>query len=159
MNTPLAGPDGIDQVAQSQGTMEILTAEECWSLLAVTEVGRLAVHAAGDVDIFPLNFAVDEGSLVFKTSEGTKLVEVVLSSRVAFEIDGYEPEHGRAWSVVVKGLARDIDSFTERYRAEKVLVIPWNAAPKERYIRMEVSEVSGRRFTVATTRDGSTPHL
>ena len=103
--TPSTG--GVDEVARETGAIEVLSPEQCWQLLASAEVGRLAVAVAGDVDIFPLNFAVDDGAILFRTAEGTKLVEIVMAGRVAFEVDGYEPEHGRAWSVVVKGHAAE----------------------------------------------------
>ena len=51
----------------------ILEPPECWTLLRHTEVGRLAVTMGTSPDIFPVNFAVDRGSVVFRTAEGTKL--------------------------------------------------------------------------------------
>ena len=41
-------------------------------------------------DIFPINYVVDHGAVVFRTAEGTKLAAAVLGQGVAFEIDGYE---------------------------------------------------------------------
>jgi len=149
----------IDVEARDTGTMEVLDVQQCWELLASVEVGRLAVAAAGDIDIFPLNFTIDDGALVFRSSEGTKLVEIVLARRVAFEVDGYEPAHGRAWSVVVKGTAEVLDRFSEIYRASELPLFPWNAAPKERFVRIVPDQLTGRRFTVAGTRDGAAPAL
>lgn len=140
-------PD-IDEEARESGAMEILGEEQCWELLAKAEVGRLAMAVAGDVDIFPLNFVVHGGALYFRTAEGTKLVEVVLSNRVAFEADGYEPEHGRAWSVVIKGTAAVIDHFDEIYQAQDLPLFPWNHSPKETYVKLKPTTMSGRRFTV-----------
>lgn len=150
---------GIDPVARETGAMEILTDEQCWSLLGSVEVGRLAVAAAGDIDIFPLNYVVDDRSLLFRTSEGTKLVEVVLAGRVAFEIDGYEPERGRAWSVVCKGEAQMLDKWDDIYAAQDMPLFPWNHSPKERFVRVRPYVVTGRRFTVYATRDGAEPTL
>ncbi len=157
--TPGHDAPGVDPVARETGAMEILTEEECWSLFASVEVGRLAVAAAGDIDIFPLNFAVHDRTILFRTAEGTKLVEVVLAGRVAFEIDGYEPEHGRAWSVVCKGQAQMLDKWDDIYAAQDMPLFPWNHSPKERFVRIAPYTVSGRRFTVYSTRDGSEPHL
>lgn len=150
---------GVDAVARETGAMEILTEEQCWSLMGSVEVGRLAVAAAGDIDIFPLNFVVDDRTLLFRTAEGTKLVEVVLAGRVAFEVDGYDPERGRAWSVVLKGHAQMLDKWDDIYTAQDMPLFPWNHAPKERFVRISPYSISGRRFTVYATRDGSTPHL
>lgn len=141
------------------GAIEVLSDEESYALLAEVEVGRLAVAVAGEVDIFPLNFAVDGRTIVFRTAEGTKLVEVVLAGRVAFEIDGYHPADGQAWSVVVKGHAEILDRYDDIYAAEKLPLFPWNSAPKERFVRIHPDEVTGRRFLVGRTRSGDEPHL
>lgn len=158
MDDTRTGP-GVDQDAKESGAIEVLDVEQCWALLASVEVGRLAVAAAGDVDIFPLNFAVDDGAVLFRSAEGTKLVEVVLAGRVAFEVDGYEPEHGRAWSVVVKGTAELLDRFDDIYHAQDLPLFPWNASPKERFVRIRPTVLTGRRFTVGRTREGEPPLL
>jgi nitroimidazol reductase NimA-like FMN-containing flavoprotein (pyridoxamine 5'-phosphate oxidase superfamily) len=155
----VAEGDDIDVDAREAGTMEILDVQQCWELLASVEVGRLAVSVAGDVDIFPLNFAIDDGAIVFRSAEGTKLVEVVMAGRVAFEVDGYEPAHGRAWSVVLKGNADLLDRFSDIYRVQDLPLFPWNASPKERFVRIVPDQLSGRRFTVAQTRGGGAPTL
>jgi hypothetical protein len=149
----------IDLVAKQTGAMEILDEQQCFDLLASVEVGRLAMAVAGEVDIFPVNFAIDDGAIMFRTAEGTKLVEVVMSGRVAFEVDGYEPARGRAWSVVVKGRAHLLDRFDDIYHAEDLPLFPWNAAPKERHVRIQPETITGRRFTVAGTRVGGSPRL
>jgi nitroimidazol reductase NimA-like FMN-containing flavoprotein (pyridoxamine 5'-phosphate oxidase superfamily) len=71
---------------------------------------RRALRPAGhavvrDIDIFPINFVVDGRSIVFRTAEGTKLLEMVISDLVAVEADHRDPAAGTAWSVVAKGSA------------------------------------------------------
>lgn len=156
---PTGLPRGVDPEAREAGYLEVLGEKQCWELLSTVEVGRLAVAFAGDVDIYPVNFVVDGHELIFRTSEGTKLVEVVMSGRVAFEVDGYDPERGRAWSVVVKGDAHDLDRFVEIYHAQDLPLFPWNASPKERFVKITPKQVSGRRFTVYETRSGNVPRL
>jgi hypothetical protein len=156
--THTQGP-GVDQDAKESGAVQVLDVEQCWALLSSVEVGRLAVAAAGDVDIFPLNFAVDDGTIMIRTAEGTKLVEVVLAGRVAFEVDGYDPGHGQAWSVVVKGTVELLDRFDDIYHAQDLPLFPWNASPKERFVRIVPTRLTGRRFTVQKTRTGETPLL
>src|SRR2546429_4844649 len=96
---------------------EIVAKHECWELLRSTEVGRLAVAAAAQQDIFPINFVVDQGSIVFRTAEGTKLAAAVLGRGVAFEIDGYDRQRQDAWSVVVKGRAVEITGLHDLFDA------------------------------------------
>jgi uncharacterized protein len=157
--TASAAPPGVDVEARESGYTEVLDPQQCWELLRSVEVGRLAVAAAGDIDIFPLNFVVDDGAVLFRTAEGTKLVEVVLAGRVAFEADGYDPANGRAWSVVIKGAAELIDRWAEIHRAQDLPLFPWNASPKERFVRIVPDRLTGRRFTVARTRSGESPAL
>ena len=73
---------------------------------------------------------------------------VVLSGRVAFEVDGFEPQHGRAWSVVCKGRAEVLEKWGDIYAAQELPLFPWNHAPKERFVRLCPDATTGRRFTV-----------
>jgi hypothetical protein len=45
---------------------------ECWAMLRTVSVGRLAVLSDGRPDIFPINYTVDGGTLVFRTGEGSR---------------------------------------------------------------------------------------
>ena len=129
----------------------VLQPEECWQLLKSAVVGRLAVAVAGEVDIFPVNYVIDGGALLFRTAEGTKLVEVVISGRLAFEVDGLDPAAGEAWSVVVKGRGEVLDNFDEIYHAQDLSLHPWHAPDrKERFVRIVPERLSGRRFRLAT---------
>jgi hypothetical protein len=131
--------------------MTKLQGNQCWSLLRVCEVGRLAVSIAEHPDIFPVNFVVDHGSIVFRTAEGTKLAGAVLGRSVAFEVDGYDAASGEAWSVVVKGAAREIEGMHELFDAVELPLFPWHAGSKHRYVRIVPVEVTGRRFGVVDT--------
>jgi len=126
-----------------------LDSTECWQLLRTNEVGRLAVSITDHPDIFPVNYVVDRGTVVFRTAEGTKLAAAVLGRAVAFEIDGYDAERGDAWSVVIKGRATEIERMQDVFDALDLPLFPWHAAPKHRFVRVEPVDISGRRFHVA----------
>lgn len=128
--------------------MTELSASECWRLLRTEEVGRLAVSIADHPDIFPVNYTVDGESVVFRTGAGTKLAAAVLGKAVAFEIDGYDPLAGDAWSVVLKGSAREVAHMIEYFEADELPLFPWHASPKPNIVRIEPVEVTGRRFHV-----------
>jgi nitroimidazol reductase NimA-like FMN-containing flavoprotein (pyridoxamine 5'-phosphate oxidase superfamily) len=129
--------------------MTMLDTDTCWDLVGQADVGRLAVSIAEHPDIFPVNFVVDHGTVVFRTAEGTKLAGAVLGRAVAFEVDGYEPAAGDAWSVVIKGRARELERMQDVFDALDLPLFPWHASPKHRFVRIEPDEVSGRRFHVA----------
>jgi uncharacterized protein len=126
--------------------MDVLNDQQCWELLAANQIGRLAVVVAGRPDIFPVNYLVHEGEIYFKTAEGSKLASVMAHREVAFEIDGYDEATNEAWSVVLIGMARVLSHDDEVEAAETLPLFPWNLAPKHRYVAIEGTEISGRRF-------------
>ena|SRR5579875_1803253 len=127
--------------------VSVLAAHECWGLLRSTEVGRLAVSVNDHPDIFPVNYVVDHGTIVFRTAEGTKLAAIATRALVAFEADGYDPAVGEAWSVVAKGRAEEIKTH-EALETTTLPLFPWHSAPKHRFVRIVPEEISGRRFHI-----------
>ncbi|HEX2361676.1 MAG TPA: pyridoxamine 5'-phosphate oxidase family protein [Jiangellaceae bacterium] len=117
----------------------------CWALLRTAEVGRLAIVVNHRPEIFPINFVVDRATVVFRTAQGTKL-DWGAGRDVAFEVDGYEPESGEAWSVVVKGLAREIKQMYEALDALELPLFPWHGSSKPHIVRNEPDQITGRRF-------------
>jgi hypothetical protein len=135
----------------------VLPQDSCWRLLRDTEVGRLAVSAPDGPEIFPVNFVVDHGTIVFRTAEGTKLAAAATSPNVAFEADGYDAAAGQAWSVVVKGAAEEIKGLYELIDASALPLFPWHAAAKNHYVRLVPVLVSGRRFHIVDSTAWDTP--
>ncbi|TVR26884.1 MAG: pyridoxamine 5'-phosphate oxidase family protein [Ilumatobacter sp.] len=143
-------------MATPEGMRE-LTDSECWELMRANEqqgggVGRIAVAIMNQPDIFPVNYVVDHGSVIFRTAEGTKLAAAVLGTSVAFEADGYEPEAGEAWSVVIRGRAVELEQVHGRFDAADLPLFPWHASPKNRVVRIEPEIITGRRFVVVEDR-------
>jgi nitroimidazol reductase NimA-like FMN-containing flavoprotein (pyridoxamine 5'-phosphate oxidase superfamily) len=135
----------------------VLSSEECLELLRGETVGRLAVAIRDHPDIFPINYAVDRGAVVFRTAEGTKLAASVLGRGVAFEVDGLDAVAGVAWSVVVKGHAVEIERLSDVLDALDLPLFPWHAAPKHRFVRIEPVEITGRTFEVVDPAVWSDP--
>lgn len=143
----------MDTTTSSQ--MEILDDGTCRALLDTVDVGRLAVSIMNVPDIFPVNFIVELGDVVFRTAEGTKLAAAVLGKAVAFEVDGYDPLEGVAWSVVIHGHAVEIEKMEAVYAALDLPLFPWHSSPKSRFVRIDTREISGRRFLVDQSVDAS----
>ncbi len=116
---------------------------EAWDFLRSHELGRLAFHLVDEVHIAPINYAVDHGTLLFRTAEGSKLLGVVMNSDVAFEVDEHD-EH-TATSVVIRGVARKLEE-DEEHRAENVPLRPWVDSLKYNVVEVRPTEISGRRF-------------
>jgi len=122
--------------------------------LRTVSVGRLAVLAEGRPDIFPINYTVDGGTLVFRTGEGTKLAGASNSAPVALEADGVDPDTGLAWSVVAKGTG-DVVTGTDQVLATTGLYLfPWQAGKKDAFVRITPDSITGRRFKVTERSPG-----
>ncbi|QYF74241.1 pyridoxamine 5'-phosphate oxidase family protein [Cryobacterium sp. PAMC25264] len=126
--------------------VQVLSDDECWELLLSSSFGRLAAAVADDIEIFPLNFVAADQRLLFRTAEGTKLLALTVNNKVVLETDAI----GRsdAWSVVVKGIARVLDTQAEIDAANALPLHP--LVPTLKYIWVEVTptEVTGRRFAL-----------
>jgi uncharacterized protein len=154
---PIAASYAAPMAADEPGPgVTNLEANASWALLRSHEVGRLAVSIDERPEIFPVNYTVDHGTVVFRTAEGTKLAGAVQRD-VAFEADGYEPETGEAWSVVVKGRAEEISRVQELLDTADLPLFPWHAAPKQRFVRIVADEITGRRFRVVGHEAWTTP--
>ena len=106
--------------------LTVLSTDACFELLGSQTVGRLAVSIREHPDIFPINYVVDRGGIVFRTAEGTKLAASVLGRGVAFEVDALDAEAGEAWSVIVKGHAVEIERMYELLDAQDLPLFPWH---------------------------------
>jgi hypothetical protein len=121
---------------------------ECWAMLRAVSVGRLAVLADGRPDIFPINYTVDGGTLVFRTGEGTKLAGASKGAAVALEADGVDPDSGLAWSVVAKGTADVVTGTEQVMDTSRLYLFPWQAGKKDAFVRITPDSLTGRRFKV-----------
>ncbi len=141
-----ATPAGADP---ADTAMEELTASECWAQLRTTPVGRLAVRGDGDdVEVFPVNYVVDHGSIVFRTAAGTKLERIVATDQVTFESDDSDLDDGVAWSVIAKGACTVIQVHSDLLDSFDLEVYPWHVGGKPTFVRLVPHLLSGRRFTI-----------
>jgi uncharacterized protein len=129
---------------QANDGVTILPESECWDLLAGVKLGRLVTSVDGRPEIFPVNYAVQRRTILFRTAEGTKLVSAAINNQVLFEVDDHNAAEG--WSVIVKGTARSLRTNEEIEDAERAHVVPWTASEKSHYVRVRPEMVTGRRF-------------
>ncbi|AQA05120.1 pyridoxamine 5'-phosphate oxidase [Mycobacterium sp. MS1601] len=122
----------------------VLPESTCWDLLSSVSLGRLITSVDGEPEVFPVNFAVQDRTLLFRTAGGTKLVSTAINHNVTFEADGHE--HTQGWSVIVKGFARILSTDDEIDVAEQAGLRPWVDADKQHFVRIRPLRVSGRRF-------------
>ncbi len=131
-------------MTEHEAPVRILSQEECWQLLRTSRLGRLAASLNNQPEIFPVNFVVDGNGLVIRTAEGSKLVMVTINDSVAFEVDTCDANG--AVSVVARGRARELTSHADITHAETLPLHPWVATRKTRWVRIDVTDLSGRAF-------------
>ena len=124
--------------------VSVLSEDECWSFLSSVSLGRLVTIMGGRPEIFPVNFATQRRTLLFRTAPGTKLYSAVMSDQVAFEADDHTAAEG--WSVIVKGRARLLSANDDILDAEEAPLLPWIATVKPHFVRVIAMEITGRRF-------------
>ena len=122
----------------------VLSASESWNLLTAVAIGRLVTSVDGEPEIFPVNFVVQDRTVLFRTAEGTKLVSSAINNRVLFEADDHGASEG--WSVIIKGTARMLRTNEEIEIAERAQLLPWTATLKQHYVRVLPLSITGRRF-------------
>lgn len=124
--------------------VSVLSETECWELLSSVALGRLVTSVDGYPEIFPINFAAQHRTILFRTAEGTKLVSAAINDRVLFEVDQHDEHEG--WSVIVKGAARTVRTDEDLAEAEGAHLLPWTATTKQHFVRIRPLNVTGRRF-------------
>lgn len=142
----------------SQDPVISLTAAECWSRLNDHELGRLITRVGDLIEVFPVNYVVDRENLVFRTAEGSKLLELTINDEVVFEVDDYTDTD--AWSVIVRGSARRLETDDEVQHADSLGLTPWIPTLKHNYVSVVAHTVTGRAFPrrEEPPRDGVQPY-
>ncbi|GGI05045.1 pyridoxamine 5'-phosphate oxidase family protein [Egicoccus halophilus] len=132
--------------ATDRHELEVLSLEECLTLLGSRPLGRLAYVDRGAPVIVPVNHVVDGRTVVFRALQGAKTEALLLGRPVAFQVDDHDPARSVGWSVLVQGTAEPVDDAeTRRLVAE---LDSWAAptAMRSMVVRLRPDEVHGRRL-------------
>jgi nitroimidazol reductase NimA-like FMN-containing flavoprotein (pyridoxamine 5'-phosphate oxidase superfamily) len=126
--------------------LELLDEAEALALLGAGGIGRVGLSMAALPVIFPVNYALLEEGIVFRTGAGSKLAAAAAGSVVAFEVDAHGSEDRSGWSVLVVGHARVVDDEDLAARADARGLEPWAAGDRPHLVCVEPEFVSGRRI-------------
>ena len=126
---------------------EDLGRDDCLELLEGEQVGRVALTARALPIVLPVNFALLDGDIVWRSAQGTKLNDASAGFVVAFEVDHYELEQQQGWSVMVQGLAHVVTDDEELDRAMELPLEPWALdGTADRYVCLVPNVVTGMRI-------------
>lgn len=142
---PDRAKSGSEQVPGATDGVQELTLAECWRLLQISSLGRLAVIAPdGHPDVFPLNYIVHGGAILLRSAAGTKLRSIATHSAVALEVDGTDVRSH--WSVVVRARAHHMESDAAIAASGIRHLVSWSPTAKHNFICLTPDTVTGRRF-------------
>jgi nitroimidazol reductase NimA-like FMN-containing flavoprotein (pyridoxamine 5'-phosphate oxidase superfamily) len=127
--------------------IQSLSSEECLQLLSTGRVGRIAVTRDALPVILPVNYAVDGGSILIRTTDGAILRAARAGGAVvAFEVDNLDERTMTGWSVLVTGTLREVTAVSAVVRAEQLPLVPWAGGERRHFVRITPGLLSGRRI-------------
>ena len=129
--------------------LERMSEAECLNALKGGVFGRLSFNLDDGPTILPVNYAFVDGCIVMRTARGSKLAMTPMT-QVAFEIDDVDTYRTWGWSVVARGRAFDITNAVDEQSENLRLLpfVPWLRGDRHHVIKINVHEVSGRRFGI-----------
>jgi len=125
-------------------TTLVLSRDDCARLLRSGVAGRVALGTPTGPHIVPVNYAVDHDSVLVRTTAYSLLGTYGRDAQVCFEVDQFDYELKRGWSVVVRGRAsfvdhqEDLDEIARSWQPH-----PWAAGQRNLVVRIPWTEVSG----------------
>jgi nitroimidazol reductase NimA-like FMN-containing flavoprotein (pyridoxamine 5'-phosphate oxidase superfamily) len=122
-----------------------LSTTECLMLLKSTGVGRVGWCGDGGPRVLPVNYVVDNGRILFRTSPYSVIAKIAAGQQVAFEVDNIDEFLEIGWSVLVVGAATGVGDPGDIPKALQDRPAPWAPGNRTLYIRIQPDTVTGRR--------------
>ncbi len=127
--------------------VEDLDEAEAMHLLESSRWGRCAWTAPEGPRILPVNYAVVDGNVYFRTGLYGSLADAAAGNQVALEADELDDRLTSGWSVVVVGRADQVEDPAEVATLFRRMPEPWAPGPRPVLVRIVPAQVTGRRFT------------
>jgi len=144
-----AAPPGADPGEAcwgSAGLVEPLAAAECYQLLGPRGIGRIAFRTVSGLVVVPVNYAVQDSTVVIKTGTGS-LIAIHCDGPVSFEVDHFDLALAQGWSVLIQGSAHRVMQPGElRHLRESCDLRPWPAGEHDLFVKIVPSHIAGRRI-------------
>jgi hypothetical protein len=141
-----------DDPTVGKPVLERLDEAESLRLISPGGVGRLAYSGRFGLVVFPVNYMLHEGSVVFRTAQDGPTDEDLRTGikgaeyQVAFEIDHVDLAARAGWSVLIQGSAHHVESEAERASVLEAGVEPWPGDVRELFLRIIPIRITGRRI-------------
>ena len=140
---------------RDQGSLVEIEPGECLDLLATQDFGRLAINDDGGPLVFPVNYAVEGGTVTFRTTMGTKLAAADEHATVSFQVDRFDPEEGVGWSVLVRGRLHEVVRGDELDRLADLDLQPFAGGRRAHWVRVMARSMTGRKVPMGDASTGA----
>ena len=145
-------PTSVAPAPETRSLIALGTTESL-RLLTSHEVGRVVYTDGGLPAVTPVNFAYDDGRVVLRTSENSRLARKAPRTIVAFEVDEVDRAARRGWSVVVTGPCETITEEAELAHVDSLGLAPWASGEHKIVLAIATTMVTGYQIA----RDPESP--
>jgi hypothetical protein len=120
--------------------------DECLGLLRTTRVGRVALSIDALPVVLPVGFALLGENIVLRCLVDSPLSRSGVDVVLAFQVDNFDAATQTGWSVLVQGMASEVDD-PEAIERCQALTLPVSgvALGCARFARMTTANITGRR--------------
>ena len=133
----------------AQRTVNHLSPPECVDLARQEDVGRVVFVDEEGPAALPVNYVLtDDSHVLFRLHDGTML-HAVRDQRSGFEVDAVDHETRVAWSVLFRGMARELDMAEVSELLHEIharFPQPWAGGVHNHWILLTVEMTTGRRL-------------
>ena len=134
--------------------LEHLNEAECMQLLADGGMGRLVFNSRYGPTALPVEYKIDEGSMVLGTwdtvfDEDLRTGIESADYQVAVEVDQVDPQAHEGWIVLARGAAHHLDTEAERAPFIGTGLMPWIEGVPAHFIRVRPTTIFGVRVRQA----------
>ncbi len=142
-------PETTGETVRPGGVLTELSPEECLDLLTTKNVGRVVYSDAQGPLALPVNYVVQDRTVLFRTAEGALARHLRESATCGFEIDQFDHLLESGWSVLVRGSAALVRHPSTA--GDVAWPVPWVGGIRPLLIRITPRELTGRRLSSAVT--------
>ena len=123
-----------------------LSDRECETLLRAGVAGRVALSTPTGPHIVPVNYSVLDDAIILRTSPYSLLGTYGRDTMLAFEIDGFDRDRARGWSVQARGRVEAVSEPAELTLIRRAAdPQPWVGGSRPLHLRLRWTELSGRQ--------------
>lgn len=130
----------------SDTVLEALDPAVCRRLLGTALVGRVGLVVGEIAYVLPVNYAVADDLIVFRTARGSTFDRLARERMLTFEIDHVDPGFHAGWSVMAIGWGFGLEDEVSDEVLHALDLRPWGMGSEPGYVGIRIDELTGRRI-------------